>query len=277
MLTTLTNYVLMFFIYSALGWTIESIYCSLGNKKIINRGFLYGPMCPIYGAGALVFEILVSPFGVPFEKRWWIVILLGMVLADILEYLTSFIMEKLFNARWWDYSENFLNLHGRICFKHTCYWGVFSLLYVYLIKPMYEFVLAFVPQNIKNILVIVILCVFIVDLILTVKAVADIQKLMRKIDSFKESLTEYRDLIRFAAESIKDSAGNTIFDTKEELTNQFADIMKSLEELGKKNTTMYSKTTQRLYSSFSNLKKITEAKVKDIENIAAEIKSKFNL
>ena len=66
MLTTLINYVLMFFLFSAIGWTIESIYCSLGNKKIINRGFLYGPLCPIYGVGALVFEILVSPLGEPF-------------------------------------------------------------------------------------------------------------------------------------------------------------------------------------------------------------------
>ena len=87
------NYVLMFFIYSMVGWTVESTYRSLGEtyrarkttkeKKIINSGFLYGPMCPIYGAGALVFEILLTPF----KNHWWAVILLGMVFADIVEYV----------------------------------------------------------------------------------------------------------------------------------------------------------------------------------------------
>ncbi len=275
MLTAFINYVLMFFLFSAIGWTIESIYCSLGNKKIINRGFLYGPLCPIYGVGALVFEIFVSPLGEPFEKRWWLVILVGMVLADIVEYFTSYIMEKLFNARWWDYSENFLNLHGRICFKHTCYWGLFSFLFVYLISPMYDFVIGFIPQNIRNIAVGVVFAIFLVDLFLTVKATMDIHRLMKKIDSLKAGVNEYYDILKLAAESIKDATENTYLDKKEELINQFRDIKESIEALNEKGSQTYSKATKRLYSSFANLKGIAEKKIHEIESLAEEIKSKF--
>lgn len=275
MMISIINYVLMFFIFSAIGWTIESIYCSLGNKKIINRGFLYGPVCPIYGTGALVFEILITPLSEPLAKRWWLVVIVGMVLADIVEYLTSYIMEKLFNARWWDYSENFLNLHGRICFKHTCYWGLFSFIYVYLVSPAYERVISNVPQNFRNVAVTVILAVFFIDLFFTLKATIDIHKLMRKIDSFKSSLSEYGELLRLAAESVKDATETTYDDKKTELINQFKDIKQSIEALNEKSSQLYSKTTKRLYSTFSAIKITVEKKVSEIEEIAEDIKSKF--
>ena len=275
MLISLLNYILMFFVFSAIGWTIESIYCSLGNKKIINRGFLYGPVCPIYGTGALVFEILVTPLSQPAEKRWWLVAIVGMILADIVEYLTSYIMEKLFNARWWDYSENFLNLHGRICFKHTCYWGLFSLIYVYAVSPLYKHAIDFVPQNIRNAAVGVIIVIFIVDLIFTVKATMDIQKLMRKIDSLNASLNEYGEILKLGAESIKDATEITYSDKKAELANQFKDIKESMDALNEKGSRIYSGITKRLYSSFANLKGTVEKKINDIEAIAEEIKSRF--
>ncbi len=275
MLISLINYVLMFFAFSAIGWIIETIYCSLGNKKFINRGFLYGPVCPIYGAGALLFEILVAPLSEPFAKRWWLVVIVGMVLADILEYLTSYIMEKLFNARWWDYSENFLNLHGRICFKHTCYWGLFSFIFVYVVSPVYNYFIGFVPQNTRNIAVGIILVIFLVDLILTVKATMDIHRLLKKIDSFKASLSEYGEILKLAAESIKDATEITYTDKKRELVNQFKDIKDSIDALNEKSSQIYSNTTKRLYSSFANLKSTTEKKIREIESLAEEIKSRF--
>ena len=275
MLINILNYILMFFAFSAIGWTIETVYCSLGNKKFINRGFLYGPVCPIYGAGALIFEVLVAPLGDPIGNRWWLVIITGMVLADILEYLTSYIMEKLFNARWWDYSENFLNLHGRICFKHTCYWGLFSFLFVYVVSPIYNYFIGFVPQNIRNIAVGVILVIFLVDLAFTVKATMDIHKLMKKIDSLKAAMNEYGEIIRLAAESLKDATEITCTDKKAELVNQFRDIKSNIEALNEKGSQLYSSTTKRLYSSFANLKSITEKKIREIESLADEIKSKF--
>ena len=99
-MNTVLFYVVEFFFYSAAGWLIESLYCSIGEGRIINRGFLTGPMCPIYGTAALVMTVCLYN---PFYDRPVLVFLLGMLLCNVVEYMTSFLMEKLFHARWWDY------------------------------------------------------------------------------------------------------------------------------------------------------------------------------
>lgn len=273
MFDLIINYVFMFFIFSAIGWAIECTYRSLGEKKIINSGFLYGPMCPIYGTGCLVFELILVPLSQPIEKRVIPVLLLGMVLADIVEYATSYIMEKLFNARWWDYSNNFLNLHGRICFKHTCYWAIFAFVYVYLIAPVYQYVLSFIPQNVRTIAVFVILAVLAVDLTLTVKAAADISKLMKKLKAFRATVSEKADLIKDTAENKYEellASKDMLTELRQELSKQYSDILSGFKELTTKN-----KTANRLMNIYSSVRKAAEDTVKDIENIRNDIKAFF--
>ena len=274
MFDAIINYVFMFFFFSAVGWAIESTYRSLGEKKIINSGFLFGPMCPIYGTGCLVFELVLVPLSQPIEKRLIPVLLLGMVLADAVEYGTSYIMEKLFNARWWDYSDNFLNLHGRICLRHTCYWAIFAFAYVYIIAPMYQYALSFVPQNVRTIAVFVILAVLAVDLTLTVKAVADINKLMKKLSSLKVTVTE-------KAEAIKDSAENKyeelisnadkLSDFGQELSKQYSDIISGFKELSSRN-----RIADRLLHISGTIRKTAEGIVRDTEKTWNDIKSFFS-
>ena len=274
MFDSIINYIFMFFFFSAVGWAIESTYRSLGEKKIINSGFLYGPMCPIYGTGCLVFELVLVPLSQPIEKRLIPVLLLGMVLADAVEYGTSYIMEKLFNARWWDYSNNFLNLHGRICLRHTCYWAIFAFAYVYIIAPMYQYALSFVPQNVRTIAVFVILAILAVDLTLTVKAVADINKLMKKLNSLKVTVTE-------KAEAIKDTAGNKyeelisnadkLSDFGQELSKQYSDIISGFKELSSRN-----RIADRLLHISATIRKTAEGIVRDTEKTWNDIKSFFS-
>ena len=273
MFDLIINYVFMFFIFSAIGWAIECTYRSLGERKIINSGFLYGPMCPIYGTGCLVFELILVPLSQPIEKRLIPVLLLGMVLADIVEYATSYIMEKLFNARWWDYSNNFLNLHGRICFKHTCYWAIFAFVYVYLIAPVYQYVLSFIPQNVRTIAVFVILAVLTVDLALTVKAAADINKLMKKLKAFRATVSEKADLIKDAAENKYEellSSTDKLTELRLELSKQYSEILSGFKELTAKN-----KAANRLLNIYSTIRKAADDTVKDIERMWNDIKSFF--
>ncbi len=175
------EYVLFFFFYSLVGWISEVIYCYIKDKKFTNRGFLYGPLCPIYGTGALsmlicltwckdirVGGILIGPL---------LVLIIGVVVCDIVEYLTSYLMEKLFNARWWDYSKKKLNLHGRICFEHSCYWGVFSVLLIYLIHPLgAEKLAGLLSFEWKLGLMCATLAVFLADLGVTVKKSREAKK-----------------------------------------------------------------------------------------------------
>lgn len=273
MLDTIINYVFMFFIFSAVGWAIECTYRSLGERKIINSGFLYGPMCPIYGTGCLVFDICLVPISAPVEKRLIIVLILGMILADTVEYATSYIMEKLFNARWWDYSGNFLNLHGRICFKHTCYWAIFAFVYVYIIAPMYRFALSFIPQSARTIAVLVILAIFTVDLIFTVKAAADINKLMKKLDSLKATVTEKAENIRNTAATTYEaiSNGEMLSEWKDEITQQYYEAVEKYKELYSQD----NKITNRLFSMYDAIKKAADDSFDELERIKDEIKSFF--
>ena len=185
MITVLT-YILYFFFYSAVGWFFESCYCSIGERKVINRGFLSGPMCPIYGTGTLVMEILLY---VPFKDKPILVFFLGMIFCDIVEYLTSFIMEKLFNARWWNYKDELFNLHGRICFKHTLFWGAGAVIFVRFVHPNVERLFARIPDKTIIILVSSVFFVFIVDVIFSVIKASDIRRLKQKLNEFSEFIS----------------------------------------------------------------------------------------
>lgn len=287
MLEIFFNYVLMFFLFSMMGWAGEATYRSLGEQKIINTGFLFGPMCPIYGTGALVFEICLAPL----KQYWWLVLILGMVLADFVEYFTSLIMEKLFNARWWDYTDEFMNLNGRICLKHTTYWGIASMVFVYFVSPLYEYFISFVPQNVRYIILAVIFVFFLVDLFLTVRAALGIQKIMRSMDSLKAKISLAADSVRITAENIRDDAEYRYDDLvtaiagstekfvawKNEMSSQFTDVKQKIEDLGKKDgKDGVEKRTKRFYVISNSLRTAVEKRMNDIEAKINEIKSKLD-
>ena len=230
-------------------------------------------MCPIYGTGCLVFELILVPLSLPIEKRLIPVLLLGMLLADVVEYGTSYIMEKLFNARWWDYSENFPNLHGRICLRHTCYWAIFALAYVYVIAPVYQYIMSFVPQNVRTVAVFVILAILAVDLTLTVKAVADISKLIKKLESIKVNISDKAELIKDTAENRYEellSGADKLSDFRKELTRQHYDISATLKSFETE-----SKSASRLISLYGEIRKAVDSTTDEIEDIWNDIKKFF--
>ncbi len=243
-MVTACNYIFMFFAYSACGWFGESLYRTAGaflrkggDKRIINSGFLYGPICPIYGAGATTFTValvntgLATPDFVGFIRVFFI----GMVLADIVEYVTSYLMEKLFNARWWDYSNNFLNLHGRICFKHSIIWGFASLLFVYGINPLYEYIRSFIPDESLVIITVLILILFFFDLVMTVIATLGVRKFIVKFNDFKNTVNVIGNLIKDStdgmAEDMKDSVNAQFGKQINSLAEQFADVRRQFNSL----------------------------------------------
>ena len=268
MFETVINYVFMFFFFSAVGWTVECTYRSLGERRVINTGFLHGPMCPIYGTGMIVMNICLVPLSQPAEKRFWLVILLGMVLIDTVEYLTSYLMEKLFHARWWDYSNNFLNLHGRICLKHTIYWAIFAVVYVYLIAPLYEYLLSFIPQNVRTVSVFVILAIFFVDLFITVKAAANIQNVMTKLEKLKQSALALPETIKGTADMFNE--------WKADASAKYSEVRSQFDRLtdGERKEA-YAKDTKRLLIMNAGLRKNVTKRMNEVERIVEEIKAKY--
>ena len=188
---TIVTYVLYFFFYSAVGWLGESIYCSVGARKWVNRGFLKGPMCPIYGTGALAMAITLTPvknldirvpmFGHDVLITPLLVFIAGMVVCDIVEFITSVLMEKLFHARWWDYSNKKFNIQGRICLGHTFYWGIASILFLYLVHPIVVQCFSQLLDSAAIIIFACVLAIFLVDLVFAVYRALDVRKVMDKI------------------------------------------------------------------------------------------------
>ena len=111
MLEEIKLYILIFFIYATAGWIMESTMISIQNKKFVNRGFLIGPVCPIYGYGVVLVSVLLKKY----QNDLIITFFMSIIICGILEYFTSFFMEKIFNARWWDYSKRKFNINGRVC------------------------------------------------------------------------------------------------------------------------------------------------------------------
>ena len=138
--------VVCFAFFGLLGWVFESTYCSLVEKRWCNRGFLFGPVCPIYGAGAVA-AILVfgGPGAAAVRLPWWVVFLACAAGASCIEWVTSVVLERLFGTVWWDYSDMPLNLRGRVCVPAAALFGLCGLGVVYVALPLARQVVAAVP------------------------------------------------------------------------------------------------------------------------------------
>ena len=114
---------LLFLTYSFLGWVMEMIVTVIEDKEIVNRGFLVGPYCPIYGVCSIAMILLLNKVTNPV-----LLFVLSIIICSVGEYLTSYILEKIFNARWWDYSNMKFNLNGRICLRNCFFFGLLGFL-----------------------------------------------------------------------------------------------------------------------------------------------------
>ncbi len=150
-----------FLVYSFLGYIMEIIICSIQFKKLVNRGFLFGPICPIYGVGAM---LIVWGLG-RYESNPVLVFVLGMLITSTVEYYTSYIFEKIFHNKWWDYSDRPDNINGRICLGNCIGFGVGSILIIYLFEPIILYGMSFIPDKFIIIFATMAFVLLVVDLI----------------------------------------------------------------------------------------------------------------
>ena len=133
--------ILWFLLYSILGWIVESIYMSICNRKLTNRGFAKGPFCPIYGVGALTVYFVLRPY----SSNGFLLFLLGSLLATALELLTGIIMKRIFGEIWWDYHEKPFNYKGILCLESSIAWGFYTLFLFLFLQRFVEGVVARIP------------------------------------------------------------------------------------------------------------------------------------
>ena len=173
----LKTYFLLFIIYSFVGWILEVIYTRFKDGNWVNRGFLLGTICPIYGIGCVLMLFLLGKY----KNDLFILFFMAIVICSILEYLTSFILEILFGARWWDYSDRRFNINGRICLETMVPFGILGCLLVRIINPFVLNLINMIPDKVLNIIVITLLILLLIDIILSFSIISKLKESSQKI------------------------------------------------------------------------------------------------
>ena len=202
-----------FFIYSFLGWAWESAYVSIKNKKLVNRGFINGPLCTIYGAGAVTIYLLLRPF----EKNLALLYLGGVITATVLEYVTGWIMETVFHTRWWDYSNKKFNLHGYISLASSLLWGAFSILLFKLLQPFVSWITSLYPQSIGEVILAVVSVLYGIDFGISAYTAFGLSKTFGKVEDMLEELISYMENSR-------------LYETREEIREKLEGIRGSIKQ-----------------------------------------------
>ena len=255
----LFNLFYYFIIYAFIGWGMESIYATSKKGRFVNRGFLNGPFCPIYGFGVLILIIVLSPI----LNNLLLLFIGAMFLTSALEYITGFVLEKAFNSTWWDYSNQPFNIQGRICLRFSVYWGMLSVFVLNILHPKISKLVSNIPYNYGIIILYVMFVYFIVDYSITLHSVIKLNSLLEQMHKLSFEVKEKLELIKGTA------------------VGKVEDIEGRIEELKIKYEELLSKRIQqhqRLINAFPNLSsKSFNHILKDIKNkIESDIKLRIS-
>lgn len=186
MIRNIEIYFLLFFTYAVVGWIMEVTLKLTTEKKFINRGFLIGPYCPIYGYGVLLITILLKKY----QDDIIATFIFSILICGLLEYLTSYFMEKFFHARWWDYSNKRFNINGRICLETLIPFGIMGCLIIYVTNPIILNLLNKIPDIVLHIVSIVLLVCYIVDNIVSSKIISNLKEMSSNVKDNTEEISQ---------------------------------------------------------------------------------------
>lgn len=214
-----------FFIYSFLGWLWETCYVSAKKRELVNRGFINGPFCTIYGFGALSVYLILKPV----SGNLLFLFFGGIAVATALEYVTAVLMESIFHTSWWDYSDKKFNFQGRICLGASLGWGVFTVGLFRVLHPMVEDIVALYSVKAGKIAVCVISAVYVVDFCFSAAAAF---RLHERIPAWEQALDEMQGelllKVRNKMASLEDASGMTKDKLREHLDD--FELLRELEE-----------------------------------------------
>ncbi len=242
---------LLLMTYSIIGWCGEMVYCSICQRKLCEkRGFLNGPVCPIYGHGALV--VLLCLHGGC--KNPLLTFLLGAVLTSLVEYITSFAMEKLFHMRWWDYSQYKFHLNGRICLLNSTLFGLASVFLCHFANPPISAWLAgLLASGAAVPLSLILLAVYLTDIVLSVRGAIQLGGRLARLHAIYGELSE-------KLESMTAEARQTVHTKLEERGGELTARLEAVrQEAQQKLRTLYDRQSlfeRRLLRSFPTMRSI---------------------
>lgn len=229
----------IFLIYAFIGWCTEVAYAALNTGKFVNRGFLNGPVCPIYGCGVLLVVSVLTPL----KDNLLILFLGSMILTTLIELVTGFLMEKIFHNQWWDYSNQPFNFHGYICLRFSIMWGLACTGIMDIVHPIIYKVIKIVPHLVGWILMAIFLVAFFSDLGVTVAGILKFNKRLRLMNEIAEKLHEISD-------EIGENIYENVSETMEKGEEHKAELQKKYKELVEKKNPIHN----RLMKAFPGMK-----------------------
>ena len=241
-------YFLLFMTYAVCGWIMEVTCKLIQYKRFINRGFLIGPYCPIYGYGAILITILLRKY----TNDPIVLFFMAIIICGTLEYLTSYFMEKIFKARWWDYSQKKFNINGRVCLNTIIPFGLLGLFIMYVSNPFLIGKIEQLPETVLNGLSIVLLVIYIVDNIVSGIVIRYVRKTEKdfgkELDNTEEMTKKVKEILQNKSvlhrrllnaypklEAVKIKIKEKKQEIKEQVEEQKNEIEKRIKEIENKN------------------------------------------
>ncbi len=209
-----------FFLYSFLGWCSEVIFATLKTGKFVNRGFLNGPVCPIYGTGVVLLLLALTPL----REYAWAVFLAAALLCSALEFATGFLLEKVFHRKWWDYSDRHFNLCGYICLEMSLLWGVAALAVLYAVQPMFATLLQKLPLIAGYILLGIFAASLLTDLVFTLLQISALGKKYAELQKINAALRVGSDKLGSALSGVTAKSAEKLGELKESGEQKLDDI-----------------------------------------------------
>lgn len=245
---SLTDICLYFMFYAVIGWCIEVIYATVNKGIFVNRGFLNGPLCPIYGIGATIVIICLTPL----NDNFLLLFIGSFLLTSILEFLTGLILELIFNQKWWDYTNQPFNIKGYVCLKFSLMWGLACVFVMRIVQPFINKMILKVPDKITVIIIITFFATLFVDITITVIALSKLHLHIRLVNELDKMLT-----------SVSDSIGSKISEH----------TLESMEHIHEVKIGYVGKRLEKAFPAldFSRFKKVREK----LESIKEEIKKEI--
>ena len=258
---TAGQWALLFYFYCLCGWIWESCYVSARQRHWVNRGFLHGPLLPIYGSGAILILFAV----IPVEGNLFLVWLFGMVAATALEYVTGAAMERIFKVRYWDYSKQRFNLGGHICLTSSIAWGFFSILLVRFLHPPVGRLLAHVPAWVVDPAALALTAAFTVDVVCSVQAALDLRDVLTHLTEENEELRRLAKRAEVAAAFAEDDLRKFRERTEVEKLLLHSRVQEDLQELREARA---QRAKRRQSAWEASIRRRVQAKLEALDTIA---------
>ncbi len=222
---------LLFLIYGFLGWLCESIYCSIPAKRLINRGFLTGPICPVYGVGGVLIILLLTPF----EDNLFLLYFFGVLITSIVEYITGWLLEAVFHTRWWDYSNRRFQIQGRVCLRNSLLFGLMAVFLMRCIHPPVLRLLESIPEALLPWIAAVGLLCLGADTFLSIRTALQLSGKLQELESILEELRNRSEERRKAGlASLQQSLATSQEEFRSHLKERQKEIEKGLQLLQKR-------------------------------------------